>query len=191
MPNFIAHAHDGARTDVDVLAIRFPHSAEYPDDGAHLRFPLNKTDIVLSEVKTGECSLNGPWKKKSATQPLETVLRRIGIFSTPVLVDAAANEIYARRTFPPDEDGDKWPFVVRIVCFGQSKNNNLQNLTQILWPQVISFIGNRFQTYMGEKADHDQWDLFGKFLWKELSDGKLPSVDEIVKNWKKACPCWP
>src|SRR5690348_16517852 len=104
MPNFIAHAHDGSRTDVDVLAVRFPNSAEYPDDGARLRFPRNVTDILLVEVKTGECALNGPWKGKSEKQPLEYVLRRVGVFGDSALVDRAAQEIYTRRQFPPDEE---------------------------------------------------------------------------------------
>ena len=51
MPNFIAHCHDGARTDVDVLGVRFPHSSEYPDDAARLFFPCDRIDIVLGEAK--------------------------------------------------------------------------------------------------------------------------------------------
>jgi hypothetical protein len=191
LPNFIAHAHDGARTDVDVLGVRFPHSTEYPDDAAHLHFHLNKTDVVLTEVKTGECALNGPWKGKSAKQPLEYILKRVGLFNSTALVDTAASEIYARRQFPPVEESDKWPFVVRIVCFGQTGNRGLQNVTQVLWPQVISFIGDRFRIYEGEKADHSHWDSFGQFLWNKLRDGNPPNVNQLIAAWKAACPCWP
>lgn len=191
MPNFVAHAHDSSRTDVDVLAVRFPHSAEYPDDEARLHFPRNLTDILLAEVKAGECDLNGPWKGKSSKQPLEYVIKRVGVFSDSALVDRAATEIYTRRRFPPDEESSKWPFVLRIMCFGQSENGKLSDVTQILWPQVIAFIGSRFETYAVEKADHNHWDSFGKFLWNELSEGKLPSVDQLVADWKKTCPCYP
>lgn len=191
MPNFIAHADDGARTDIDVLGVRFPHSTEYPDDGARLRFPQDKIDIVLAEAKAGECAINGPWKGKSAAHPLEYVLKRVGVFGDPSLVDRAANEIYTRRRFPPDEESDKWSFVIRVLCFGKSENKGMHNVTQILWPQAISFIGKRFQTYAIEKADHDHWDSFGKFLWQELSGDELPSVDQLLADWKTACPCWP
>lgn len=191
MPNFIAHAHDGARTDVDVLGVRFPYSREYPDDDARLHFPQDKIDIVLTEAKAGECDLNGPWKGKSAAQPLEYVLRRVGVFGDQSLLDRAANEIYARRRFPPDEESKRWPFVVRVLCFGKSENKRLHGVTQILWPQVVSFIGNRFRTYAIEKADHNHWDSFGKFLWRELSGDKQPSVEQLSEDWKRVCRCWP
>jgi hypothetical protein len=191
MPNFVAHAHNGARTDVDVFGIRFPHSAEFEDDRLRLQFSERKVDIVLAEVKAGECRLNGPWKGKSTVQPLEYVLKRVGVFAEPAMIDRAASELYKRRQFPPVAESDRWPFVVRILCFGQSINTKLDGVTQILWPDVISFIGNRFQGYAVEKSDHNHWDSFGKFLWSQLADGTVPTVDQLATNWKATCPCWP
>jgi hypothetical protein len=115
----------------------------------------------------------------------------VGVFGEPALVDRAAKDIYVRRRFPPDEETQKWQFTVRIVCFGQSESEGLHDVTQILWPQAISFIADRFQTYVGEKADHNHWDSFGKFLWQKLSGGQLPSVEELADDWKKTCPCYP
>lgn len=103
MPNYIAHAQDGAQTDVDVLGVRFPHSKEYPDDETILKFPADKIDVILAEAKAGECYLNGPWKGKSERRPLEWVLRRVGLVCEHEQVDAIAHEFYTHRRFPPPE----------------------------------------------------------------------------------------
>jgi hypothetical protein len=191
MPNFIAHCHDGARTDVDVLGVRFPDSSEYPDDAARLCFPRDKIDVVLAEVKSGECKLNGPWKGESDKQPLEYVLKRVGLFDSEALVGKVANALYSQRHFPPQEESARWPFIVRIVCFGQTKNRGLHGVTQILWSDAISFMADRFQRYRGDKADHSYWDSFGKFLWDKLTDEGLPNVDQIDADWRTKCKCWP
>ncbi len=191
MPNFIAHARAGAQTDVDILGVRFPHSREYPDDEAVLRFPADKIDVILAEAKAGECQLNGPWKRRSERRPLEWVLRRVGLVCADEQVDAIANELYTRRRFPPMDDSTRWSFTIRIVCFGQSESKTLKDVTQILWPHVIGFIGDRFARHAPEKADHDHWDSFGKFLWQELREGKRPRMDHLEASWHKACPHWP
>ena len=190
MPNFIAHAHDGARTDVDVLAVRFPHSTEYPDD-SHLAFTSSAIDILFVEVKSGQCSLNGPWKGKSEKQPLEYVLKRVGVFDDSARVDVVASQIYACRRFPSPQDAQHWPFVIRIVCFGESEDKQLQGVIQILWPQVMAFMKTRFMTYAGEKADHNHWDSFGKFLCEQLSGDQQINLDQLSSKWRATCPCYP
>jgi hypothetical protein len=191
MPNYIAHAQDGAQTDVDVLGVRFPHSREYPDDEAVLQFPVDKIDVVFAEAKAGECKLNGPWKGKGDGRPLEWVLRRVGLVCEDEQVDRIANELYLHRRFPPNNESTRWSFVVRIVCFGKSENKKLGNVTQVLWPDAIGFMRERFQTYAVEKADHNHWDSFGKFLWRELFAEKPPRIDELEAGWHKICANWP
>ncbi|OJX33697.1 MAG: hypothetical protein BGO74_08170 [Burkholderiales bacterium 68-12] len=78
IPNFIVHPEgprdDGAypqQTDVDVLGVRFPFRAEnrrrpmpdHPLFMAERRRPM----VVLSEVKTGQCGLNGPPTQSART----------------------------------------------------------------------------------------------------------------------------
>jgi hypothetical protein len=190
IPNFIAHGRISSQTDVDVLGVRFPHSQEYPDDIDVLQIPTGKTDVLLSEVKTGKCELNGPWRGKSNGDPLEYVLRRVGLFDGPT-VQEAANELYARRQYPQEQALDKSPYVIRIACFGSVENEDLRDVTQIIWPKVTSFIGNRFQENPVYKADHDHWDTFGKFLWDSFEDGRSPNFTELVEGWRRKCPCWP
>ncbi len=184
-PNFIAHGDGGPRTDVDVLAVRFPHSREYPDDAKRLYIPADKIDVVFAESKTGRCKLNGPWKSGGDNKALEYVLRRVGTFENDAAITSAANQLYEKQKY---EKGD---YVVRIVCFGGQTNGTLPHVTQILWPDVLSFISQRFGTYRAQKAEHQHWDSFGAYLWDCLSGDVVPSVAAIVDGWKAKCPCWP
>lgn len=184
-PNFIAHGDGGPRTDVDVLAVRFPHSQEYPDDTQRLHIPANKIDVVFAESKTGRCKLNGPWKSDGNQQALEYVLRRVGIFENDIAILSAAKQLYDKRRY---EDG---VYVVRIVCLGAKRNRTLAGVTQILWSDVILFINHRFQAHQAQKAEHQHWDSFGKYLWDKLSGDVVPSVTDILDGWKAKCPCWP
>ncbi|HEV2522123.1 MAG TPA: hypothetical protein VGT24_07045 [Candidatus Acidoferrales bacterium] len=185
MPNFIAHGEGGPRTDVDVLGVRFPHSREYPDDKDRLQISPQKIDVVFAEVKTGRCKLNGPWKAGGNRQALEYVLRRTGTIESDNSIFAVANELYTKQRY---ENGT---YVVRIICFGGKPNGTLPKVTQILWPNVVSFINQRFQTYLGDKAEHQHWDSFGQYLWVRLSGNYVPTVDDIARGWEAKCPCWP
>ncbi len=184
-PNFIAHGDGGPRTDVDVLAVRFPHSQEYPDDMQRLHIPANKIDVIFAESRTGRCKLNGPWKAAGDHHALEYVLRRVDVLENDKSITAAANGLYEKQSY---ESGD---YVFRIVCFGSQTNGTLPRVTQVMWPDVLSFISQRFGTYQAQKAEHQHWDSFGAYLWDNLSRGVVPNVTAIVEGWKAKCPCWP
>jgi hypothetical protein len=190
IPNFIAHGRRSAQTDVDVLAVRFPHSEEYPDDVDVLQIPPGKTDVVFAEVKRGLCAINGPWKCGGDGKPLEYVLKRVGLLE-PLKVQEAANELCAHRRYPPGKDLAKSAYVIRIACFGSFKNGSLADVTQIMWPKVTAFIGNRFNQHPVYKADHDHWDRFGKFLWDSFEGDRSPTFEELVEGWHHKCSCWP
>jgi hypothetical protein len=184
-PNFIAHGDGGPRTDVDVLAVRFPHSREFPDDDVkRLQIPPHKVDVVFAESKASRCKLNGPWKAGGDNHALEYVLRRVGIFAGDVAISSAADQLYKEQKY---ENG---VYVVRIVCFGAQRNGTLPRVTQILWPDVLSFFNQRFREYQAQKAEHQHWDSFGNYLWERLSEDVVPDVVDIVDGWKAKCPCW-
>lgn len=162
IPNFIVHPEgpregDGAypqQTDVDVLGVRFPFRAEnrerpMPDD------PLftgeSRPVVVLSEVKTDQCRLNGPWTRRES-QNMEKVLSAGG-FRPVEQVDAIAEALYRRGIW--DDEG----MVIRIVCFGDRHNSGLARshpaVPQLLWKQhVLPFIYQRFDQYQLEKQMH-------------------------------------
>lgn len=185
MPNFIAHGQPGPRTDVDVLAVRFPHSREYEDDMCPLKIPTARIDVIFAEATKGRCKLNGPWKAAGEGDALGYVLRRVGVFESDDDIQDAAAHLYAHGNC------DNRICSVRVVCFGRVRNQKLRYVTQIIWPEVLSFMAGRFRVYRDEKADHQNWDSFGKYLWERLDGNALPSVVEIVDGWKARCPCWP
>lgn len=183
--NFIAHGRGGPRTDVDVLAVRFPYSSEYPDDTERLQIPDGKVDFILAEAKAGMCCLNGPWKAGGDRQALEYVLKRVGVLDGDAAVARAAQALYGTQRY---EGRD---YAVRIVCFGARTNQELPEVTQILWPDAISFIHRRFHQYRADKADHQHWDSFGRYLWGRLAGDGIPTIGDIVAGWKGRCPCRP
>ena len=174
MPNFIVHPEapreDGAypqQTDVDVLGVRFPFRAEnrnnpMPD------FPLFKGEtrvqVVLSEVKTDQCKLNGPWTNPKL-QNLQKVLCAGG-FRPPDQAPAIASALYETGCWR--DEG----LLVRLLCFGAKHNRNLAqshpDVPQLLWHvEVLPFIFKRFNDYHFEKRMHEQWGEDGKRLFLE------------------------
>ena len=184
IPNFVVHPEgpreDGAYpqgTDVDVLGIRFPFRAEnrsraMPD---HAEFTGGRRPmVVLSEVKTGRCGLNGPWTDPNR-QNMQKVLCAGG-FRPADQVDDIAKSLYEKGEW---EDGG---LVIRIICFGAEHNSGLKRshpgVPQLLWHQdVLPFIYKRFDEYKLEKQMHHQWDNDAKDLF--AAAGRAPNAAEF------------
>lgn len=179
IPNFVVHPEaprdDGAypqQTDVDLLGVRFPFRAEnrgrpMPD------FPLfadeRRVQVVLSEVKTSQCRLNGPWTNPEF-QNLQKVLCAGG-FRPPDQVDAIAGTLYETGLWTDNE------MAIRIVCLGARHNNGVKqkfpDVPQLLWHQdVLPFIFRRFHEYHLEKRMHEQWEVDGKELFTTARDAE-------------------
>ncbi len=165
--NFVVHP-DGPgsqRTDIDLLAARFPHRAELllkpMKDDHDLIVPGNRIQIAIAEVKTGKCDLNGPWTNP-AGKNMERVIRAIGIVPKQN-VDQISRELYNFGFWENDE------FYVSLMCFG--KVVNLQwmkthpSIRQFTWEKVVKFIHTRFRKYRQQKVSHPQWDINGRNLW--------------------------
>ena len=83
IPNFVVHPDSGTnqKTDIDVLAVRFPFRDELldmRDDGFFERSGAH-TLVLLAEVKTSRCSLNESWLK-SKSDALKRVIGAAGLF---------------------------------------------------------------------------------------------------------------
>lgn len=83
----IDHGNTTTLTDVDVLAIRFPHAGRWIP-GTHETLPsdpvldaaTDRMDMIIGEVKERHCRLN----RAAYTLPvIETVLRRFGCCENP------------------------------------------------------------------------------------------------------------
>jgi hypothetical protein len=155
--NFVLHPiHSGSqRTDADILAVRFPfrHERDLEDD-LPFKAAANRIDVMIAEVKRGECSLNGPWKDH---ENLGYALGAIGF--SPETSEMSTNLTnYGKHL----DDRHR----IRLFAIGRSTSDRLPDgVVQILWEQVASFIYERFSTNRYMKADHDQWDNYGKKLF--------------------------
>jgi len=125
IPNFIVHPEgprdDGAypqQTDVDVLGVRFPFRAEnrqrpmpdHPLFMAERRRPM----VVLSEVKTGQCGLNGPWMGPER-QNMQRVLCAGG-FLPADQVEEIARALCGHGVWQDET------LVIYIVCVGTTQD---------------------------------------------------------------------
>ncbi len=165
--NFIVHPDIGSeqRTDADILGVRFPHQAELKpkpmtDDEPFIQIK-DKPFIIIAEVKSGECNLNGPWTEPQK-ENLQRVLRAIGAFPESE-VETVAKAVYTSGVFSNNA------YHLSLACFGRDPNpeikKNLPTVPQILWDKVLGFIYDRFRKYRDQKASHGQWDEAGQELW--------------------------
>ena len=178
IPNFVVHSDSGRNqeTDADILGVRFPFRAEnlsnpMKDDPLVIG-DAGKPHIVIAEVKTGRCNLNGPW-----TQPhrknMVRVLRAIGQFKFGEC-DRAAAALYETGHYSNQQ------YKISLLCFGREVNTEVKHkypiVRQILWPDVLTFIYNRFRDYRRQKASHLQWDQTGHLLWNTSEASHSPDV---------------
>lgn len=173
--NFVVHPklYGGQRTDADLIGVRFPFRAErlidnpedlIEDDVARLNLLNDRVDIVIAEIKTGRCALNGPWTNEE-DQNIHRVLAAIGSLPAEV-IDEAANSLYGTASFDqPDQPR------IRLILVGRELDpaiaEKYAGITQLTWSEILSFIWQRFHRYSRQKAQVDQWDYVGRRL-KEL-----------------------
>ncbi len=165
--NFVVHpdTRGSQRTDVDVIGVRFPFRSELIlkpiEDDSILTRTRSKPSVVIAEVKTRYCDLNGPWTNPN-DENMERVVRSIGIVPIEDVV-AVATSLYESGVWESDH------FLLSLMCFGREENDSLADrypmVPQITWSRVTEFIFDRFQCYERQKASHPQWDKNGRNLW--------------------------
>ena len=186
IPNFVVHPDTGDRqcTDVDLLGVRFPYREELfhnptpmRDDGVFTRLQLReKTHIVLAEVKTGLCSLNGPWTNREGKN-MQRVLRAVGMLP-PQEVETAAAALYECGIY------SNQLYQVSLFCLGKEENQKVANdypeVLQITWEHTLKFIYRRFRDYRRQKTSHPQWDDSGQLLWDCALSRQSRTVEDFV-----------
>lgn len=176
--NFVVHppGHGSQRTDADLLAVRFPHRAErlfddpddvMEDDEHRLSLSCNLLDVVIAEVTTNQpCKLNGPWTQQDA-QNVHRVLAAIGCLP-PKRINAAAADIYQTGFHASYQE-----LRIRLVAVGGRRSEELAvrypDVPQLIWPDLLTFIWDRFHTYRQQKTQVDQWEAQGRLI-KRLAD---------------------
>lgn len=176
-----------ARTDADLLAVRFPHRAErlyddpndiMQDDTDRLALSPDRIDMVIAEVKGGPCALNGPW-----TRPADRNMQRV-LAATGCLphhrIEHAAEDIYSTGTH---EAGNS--LRIRLVAIGREVNEEVRatypNVPQVIWPEVLGFIFDRHRKYRHQKRQTDHWDSTGKDL-KRMATERRVTREEYVQR---------
>jgi hypothetical protein len=167
--NFVVHPvepEEGTqqRTDADVLGIRFPNRLEIVGGNPlldHEAFQGAPRPIfIIAEVKTGRCSLNGPWTRQEDDN-VANVLRSFGCIA-PESLKAVSDALYKDGHFQSAE------IEARLLCFGARRSTDLPaGALQFTWEQVFGFIYDRYQTFWRVKRQNRQWPPIGRFLWDE------------------------
>jgi len=176
-----------ARTDADLLAVRFPHRAErlyddpgdiMQDDTLQMALSSYQIDVVIAEVKTGRCALNGPWTSPDR-QNVHRVLAAIGCIPHN-RIDLAAQEIY-RTGLHEIEDRMR----IRLVAIGREVNTDVAaaypKVRQVTWRDLLGFVYDRHRKFRNQKKQTDHWDRTGKEL-KRLATMRRVTREEFIRE---------
>lgn len=179
--DFVVHPDlgTGQQTDIDVFGVRFPHRSELlnksmKDDEFLVE---NKIHVVMVEVKASECSLNDTWKDKNNGN-IKRFLNAVGAVPADK-VDRVVECIYNKGIYEEDN------LIIEIILVGKNFNEKMDKefpeIDQILFDNILKFIYWRFKEYHLQKKLHDQWDNFGKELWRNFEESN--SVEEFVQKY--------
>lgn len=185
--NFYVHpsGKGGARTDADLLAVRFPQRAErlfddaddiMEDDVARLNLSDQWIDVVIAEVKSGRCALNGPWTNPE-NKNVHRVLAAIGCLPHQ-LIDSAADALYRSGIY----EGDLH-IRIRLIAVGRKRSPELEqsypHVEQVVWSDLLEFLYTRHQEYKNQKKQTDHWDKTGKDL-KRMATARQTNCAKFV-----------
>ena len=162
--NFIVHPDCGnnQRTEADLLAVRFVQRRENlvrpMKDDHKVSACATFTNIVIAEIKTGLCALNGPWTKPEADN-MRRVLKAIGCLPDNAL-NVACGHLYHQGVWADSM------VTIRLFTLGESRADGIciPAEQQITWDEVMEFCIGRFKAYRNQKSSVGQWDEDGKQL---------------------------
>jgi hypothetical protein len=167
IPNFVIHPERGGgqKTDVDVIAVRFPFRSENRElpmvDHSVMTADPDRIRVFLTEAKEGVCGLNEPWTDERRHN-VQRMLLAVGTFPADA-VDDVATTLYAEGAYRDDR------YSVSFLCLGRKRNEQIAdrypNVPQVTRDEVTGFIFDRFRQYARQKSDKQQWDQTGKFLY--------------------------
>jgi hypothetical protein len=177
--NFIVHPPD-KRTDVDILAVRFPFQREdingdvLPNDPT-LCLSHQKIEVVLVEVKSSKQCINRSWRNPEV---VKYVLGFLGYFHSESCELACASERLARKQ-PYETDSIR----IKVMLFTGNQRACQSEVVRRL-DSALEFVYNRFKEYKTLKADHSMWEgtLAGYLFDRVDADQKVTLLD--IKSLK-------
>ena len=185
--NFVLHPNDrkqSYRSDAYFYGVRFQYHSELKmEDDAPFKNGRKCPLFVIAEITRGTCKLNGPWTDP-AKENMQYVLRAIGAFH-PDEINAIAQSLSRHCIYPEPETNHER--VIQLIAVGKSTSKSLEkqfpSLLQIELAGMLSFIYRRFAEYRYQKADHPQWDQFGRALWDEAEKHEQDTF--VMKTMKR------
>jgi hypothetical protein len=185
MPNVLIHDRKGQeKTEVDVLAVRFPNRRELAltgspmvDDPCLFAAGDSQVDVIIAEVKRGTSPLNSSWTDPEK-KTMEAILYYLGAFDdqmAPVVADSLrATGAYVDHTYR-----------VRLCAVMSEIIDRLAtDVVRITWAGALNWVYERLHRYHGLKAQHRQWDDTGERLYAEMIACKCAPefVDRIMRE---------
>ncbi len=196
LQNYVVHPDRGVgiRTDIDVLAVRFPYRSELfadpmQDDADLVGFAgggfgnaRGKPLILIGEAKTSVAALNRSWLDPGKRN-IERFLGIIGAIPSEK-VEEAAHAIYTDSAYGDDR------YNVSLLAIGSARNPalycDMPGVLQITWRHIASFVFDRFDRYARQKWQHEQWDGAGKAIWSTYRANRN-SKDAFCDALLRAC----
>ena len=186
IPNFILHpSRPGPqRTDADILGVRFPFRREFENsdcDDRKLGYSSTEPSLFIVEVKTSEIDLNEPWQNPEKAN-INKVLNDLGFFESDEQTASVAEALYNAG----QHEGER--HYCSLLFIGNVDTNRIpeqySSVPKILWKDIIEFIHGRFRRFVRIKANHDQWDEFGKKIY-EFTEAheSLPEFEAKVREY--------
>jgi hypothetical protein len=146
--NFVVHPDVGRnqRTDADLLGVRFAHRKETlnpMEDDPRVADSKSFCNVVIAEVKRGECKLNGPWTYPKAKN-IHRVLKAIGCLEEKD-IKVAAKGLYEEGRYGTGL------VTIRLLAFGDRPGTLVIPAPQIFFNEMLEFIWDRFRKYDQQK----------------------------------------
>lgn len=171
---FIVHADQGNKTEIDALAVRFPHHCE-PEREIDLSPELDTSgslvDFLVCEVKGGKKNVNFNVSFREDTEAITSVLRRFGAFTNeeisilvPKIRDVLCpDRIRQSREYPTlDILGTNYRLRFLLVAPDQKRGTN-GHKPYIYGDDMISYIWKCFRPEVQRQSCgvRYNWNLWG------------------------------
>jgi hypothetical protein len=171
---FIAHKPDGNRTEVDIIAVRFPkHCETEVGVGCCNRLPItNGIDVIIGEVKNRDelkkVCFNNVFYTKEA---LKSILKYMGLFDgneiEALVVSIANDKGNQNNVFPEYKsklNGSDVDVSLKLVLFAiKQKSTESENRSFIFYDDIMRHLKNRLvhPQPRAECASRYNFDLWG------------------------------
>lgn len=192
IPNFILHPQESgsARTDANVVGIRFPFRKEFPGDDVDdpvLGCSPTKPSLFIVEVKTKEIYLNDTWTSRPK-ENIEKLITNIGFLQEKKKIAEVSESLYDSGRF--NGVGDYyWSFALvgnEEDIAGERVDGRYKSVPRIFWTHICKFIHQRMRTFSKAKRNHSQWDCLGQKLY-DLAESHKDDPGRYEKELRGLC----